>query len=477
MLHCVLMAALAATPAQPEAGTADLRLVRSVSGTRGRAIGNRYEVEDPRTVFSPEDRQLVVYFEWDGAPGRYQFEGRWKDPSGNVVLTSPADYQAGGRRIGVYWTLGLPANAAPGLWALEAHTGGRIVGTHTFEIRGGLAEPSALAPAVLFEKGRHSVALLEQVGASGELKGRGLVTPLDADRVIGPFAVVDGASILRVVLPDGRTREAQEVGTWNRKEGWAVLRLPGHGLTVLPPATAPAAVGSRVFVIGAEEDGGRTIQEESVNGEIALRVGRRAPRLGNPAHAGSAVLTGRGELLGVVVSGHVNLGSVPLWSLDRAAAHLETGTTILSQGLLPAAAGETVATLEQLAGAGAFMKSLSPERRHITSGVFAGSVQRGGAVPMPTDQRDTYSRREKSVSVFIQWAPQDKRDAMGTFEVYDPDNRRVAHSEPIKLKLRRQELFFSTWAFAVAGLAPEVYRVDLALDGAPVWRGWVRITD
>jgi Trypsin-like peptidase domain len=476
MLLPVLVAALAATPAQPETEPADLRLVRSVSGTRGKAIGNRYEVEDPRTVFSPEDRQLVVYFEWDGAPGRYQFEGRWKDPSGNVVLTSPADSQARGRRIGVYWTLGLPANAVPGLWALEAHAGGRVVGTHAFEIRGGLAEPAALAPAVLFEKGRHGVALLEQVGASGERKARGLVTALDADRLIGPFAVVDGASILRVVLPDGRTREVQEVGAWNRKEGWAVLRLPGHGLTVLPPATAPAAVGSRVFVIGAQEDGGRTIQEELVNGEIALRAGRRAPRLGNPAHAGSAVLTGRGELLGVVVSGQVKLGSVPLWTLDQAIPP-ENGTTIFPQGLLPAAAGESVATLEQLAGAGAFMKPLSPDRRHITSGVFAGSVQRGGVVPMPTDQRDTYSRREKSVSVFIQWTPQDKRDAMGTFEVYDPDNRRIVHSEPIKLKLRRQELFFSTWAFALSGLAPEVYRVDLALDGAPVWRGWVRITD
>jgi hypothetical protein len=477
VLAHVLLAALAVSPAPPETGaTAELRLVRSVSGTRGGVAGSRYEVEDPRTVFTAEERQIVVSFEWEGAPGRYQFEGRWKDPSGNVVLTSPADYQAPGRRIGVYWTLGLPVNPTPGLWALEAHTGGRLVGTHTFEVRGGLAEPAALAPAVLYEKGRYSVALLEQIGASGEPRARGLVTALDADRVLGPFPVVDGASVLRVVLADGRTREVQEVGTWNRKEGWAVLRLPGHGLTVLPPATAPAAVGSRVFVIGAEGDGARTIQEESVNGEIGLRAGRRAPRLGSAAHAGSAVLTGRGELLGVVVSGQVNLGSVPLWSLDQAVPP-ERGTTILAQGLLPVAGGETVATLAQLADAGAFMKPLSPERRHVTSGVFAGNVQRGGVVPMPTDQRDTYSRREKSVSVFIQWAPQDKRDAMGTFEVYDADNRRVAHSEPIKLKLRRQELFFSTWSFAVAGLAPEVYRVDLALDGAPVWRGWVRVTD
>lgn len=477
MLACVLLAALTAAPPEGTPPPADLRLVRSVSGTRGTPIGPRFEVEDPRTVFTvPDDRQLVVSFEWEGAPGLYRLEGRWKDPSGQVVLTSPAEYQATARRFGAYWTLGLPANAMPGLWALEVHVDGRVVGTHAFEIRGGGGAQPALAPGVLYEKARNSVALVERLGTSGEVKARGLVTALDPDLVIGPFPVVDGASSLRIVLPDGRSRDVQDVGAWSRREGWAVLRLPGHGLTVLPPSGVSASVGDRVFVIGAQEDGGRTIQEEAVNGEIALRAGRRAPRLGTGAFAGSAVLTGRGELLGVVVNSQVNLGSVPLWSLDRSAP-MDLGTTVLSRALLPAAPGEGVATLAQLADAGAFMKPLSADRRHITSGVFAGSVQRGGVVPMPTDQRDTYSRREKSASVFIQWAPQDKRDAMGTFEVYDSDNRRIVHSEPIKLKLRRQELFFSTWSFALGGLAPEVYRVDLSLDGTPVWRGWVRITD
>jgi hypothetical protein len=477
MLAHVLAAALGMAPAAADVGpSAELRLVRSVSGTRGTPIGPRFEVEDPRTVFTvPDDRQLVVYFEWEGAPGRYQLEGRWKDPSGQVVLTSPAEHQATARRFGVYWTLGLPANAAPGLWALEAHTGGRLVGTHTFEIRGGLGTDTELSPGVLYEKARHGVALVEQVGASGEPKARGLVTALDADLVVAPFTVVDGASSLRVVLPDGGRRDVLDVGAWSRREGWAVLRVPGHGLTVLPAAGGPAAVGSRVFVVGAQEDGGRTIQEESVNGEVTLRAGRRAPRLGGAAYAGSAVLTGRGELLGVVVDTQVALGSAPIWSLDR--PQMATGATLLSRGLLPAAPGEKSATLAQLAGEGAFMKPLSADRRHVTSGIFSGSVHHGGAVPMPTDQRDTYSRREKSVSVFIQWNPQEKRETTGTFELYDADNRRIVLSDPIKLKLKRQELFFSTWTFAVGGLQPEVYRVDLTLDGAPIWRGWVRITD
>lgn len=478
LLPLLLAAQVTAAPSPTAAAqTSELRLLRSLSGTRGTQVGSRFEVDDPRTVFTvPEDRQLLVYFEWEGAPGQYALEGRWKDPSGAVVLSSPLEYQARARRFGVYWSLGLPATAASGLWALEVHLGGRAVGTHAFEVRGGLSAASSLPPGVLYEKARHSVALVEGVGASGEVTARGVVTALDPDLVVGPFHVVDGSHALRITLPDGKRREFQEVGAWNRREGWAVLRVPAHGLTVLPPAAAPAPVGSRTFVIGAQEDGGRTIEEAEVKGEAALPAGRRAPRLGSGFPVGSAALTGRGELLGVVVGGQdAPEGRLALMSIDRAIT--PHGSILLSRSLLPAAPGATIVSLGQLAASGAFMRHLSPDRRHVISGVFAARVHRGGVVPMPTDQRDTYSRREQTVSVFIQWNPQEKRETTGTFEVYDPDNRPLVKSEPTKLKLKPNELFFSTWTFRIEQLPPETYRVDLSLEGAPVWRGWVRVTE
>jgi len=55
--------------------------------------GQRFVIEDPRTVFSAEtDRQVLVYFEWEGRPGTHHCEARWKDPSRQVVLVSPIDY-------------------------------------------------------------------------------------------------------------------------------------------------------------------------------------------------------------------------------------------------------------------------------------------------------------------------------------------------------------------------------------------------
>ena len=75
-----LLAALAglftAAGARSVGGAAGVRLVRSTSGTRGVQQGTRYVIEDPRSVFSAaEDRQVIVFFEWEGETGLHHCEG------------------------------------------------------------------------------------------------------------------------------------------------------------------------------------------------------------------------------------------------------------------------------------------------------------------------------------------------------------------------------------------------------------------
>jgi len=96
---------------------------------------------------------------------------------------------------------------------------------------------------------------------------------------------------------------------------------------------------------------------------------------------------------------------------------------------------------------------------------------------MPLDQKATFSRAEGSFSVFVQWNPQEKRDAEGSFELYDSDNTLIVRGKPTKLRLRPRELFFTTWIVRCAGLPAGVYRVDALLDRAPIWRGYVQITE
>jgi len=79
-----------------------VRLVRSTSGTKGSVQGTRYVIEDPRTTFyAGTDRQVVVYFEWDGAARPHGCKITWKDPSGAAVLISPYTAQTRTARFGV----------------------------------------------------------------------------------------------------------------------------------------------------------------------------------------------------------------------------------------------------------------------------------------------------------------------------------------------------------------------------------------
>lgn len=53
------------------------RLIRSVSGTKLVQETGRYGVEDPRTVFyAPADKEIIVYFTWEGPPGPHRFNSK-----------------------------------------------------------------------------------------------------------------------------------------------------------------------------------------------------------------------------------------------------------------------------------------------------------------------------------------------------------------------------------------------------------------
>lgn len=457
-------------------GAAGVRLVRSTSGTRGVQQGTRYVIEDPRSVFSAaEDRQVIVFFEWEGEAGPHHCEGRWKDPSGRVVLTAPLEYQATSRRFGIYWTLTLPDTAAKGLWAVEAFVDGAAAGTHTFEVAASAAQAPVrrlLGPAEIYQRALASVATVEGVGPSGQLVGQGPGLALDDAHLVTAFPTIDGAATLRIRTATGRRLESQEIGEWDRRQGWAVVPVTGHGLVALAPRPSPLVVGDRCFVLDTVEDGGRVITEAGVVGQETASAARL--RLNAGFAAGSPVLDDFGDLAGIVAGPgpEESLGMVMKFAGPRAAR----GTLIVPATRLPASPSARTG-LAELAARGEFLAPLSADQQHVISGVFATRIQRGGAVPMPQDQRSVFARREGEMSVFVQWGPQVKRDAMGRIALFDADYRLIAKVAPTKLKLRPGELTFTDWTLHIGTLAAGIYRVDLLLDEAPAWRGYVRITD
>ena len=250
---------------------------------------------------------------------------------------------------------------------------------------------------------------------------------------------------------------------------------PAHGLQVLPRSEVTLTIGDRFFLVHTGEDGGQVITEGAVVGQEQTSPSRL--RLNEFVAAGSPLLDDRGDLVGLAVGRAAEelTGPAPV-AVDFAPVRTTYANLAVPAPQLPAAVAAPIA-LAELARRGEFLAPLSADRRHVISGVFAGRVERRGAMPMPLDQKGVFSRREGQASVFVQWDPKEKKDAMAWFEVYDTDHKMIGRGDSLKMKLRPGQLLFSTWTLNLPALTPALYRVDLMMDGAPAWRGYLRVTE
>src|SRR5882724_679312 len=104
----------------PQAAPPQFRVLRSVTGSKGTPHENDLTIEDPRSVFHvPEDKQVIVFFEWEGPLGLHHFVGTWRSPDGKAFSISDFQYVAQETHFRGYWTLTLPEFVPTGLWVLE----------------------------------------------------------------------------------------------------------------------------------------------------------------------------------------------------------------------------------------------------------------------------------------------------------------------------------------------------------------------
>src|SRR5260370_5214466 len=118
----------------PAAGP-KVRMVRSVAGTKGESRGGSYVILDSRTTFYvPDDRQVIVYFEWEAPKGTHHCEGTVKGPNGQLAVMSSFDYPATQTKFGGFWTMPLLENTSAGLWTFESRVDRESAGELRFEI-------------------------------------------------------------------------------------------------------------------------------------------------------------------------------------------------------------------------------------------------------------------------------------------------------------------------------------------------------
>jgi S1-C subfamily serine protease len=481
-----LLTALSATAVGAQSA---VRLVRSTSGTKGSVQGSRYVIQDPRTTFyAGEDRQVVVYFEWEGAARPHECKVTWKDPSGAAVLISPYSSPTRTPRFGVYLTLALPETPRLGLWAVEAEVDGQPAGTHTFQIQERPAAGEAraavrrvLAPAELYSRAQAATLGVEAFDGKGGRIAAGSGFLLREGLVITAFQNVEGAVRLRVSPPTGAPVETTELAIWNRRQDWAIVRAPPVGAVQLELDSAKSwKVGDRCSYLDTSQDGARVNVDTSIVG--AQEFPQAGPRISiqmSVSHRGigGPLLNDYGDAIAVLGGALIPGTSVSGVGRD---AHVLLSYPVTTMAFplssLPSVTADSRISLQELSARGVFPPPLVGPL-NVFTGTIARGVETRNNVPVPVDEKTEFKSGEGDAVAFLTFDPQEKRQGMGVFRIYDIDNHLVMDGKPVKITLRPRVYSVTTWKFPLARLRPGTYRIDLDIDADPVWRSYFRVVE
>jgi S1-C subfamily serine protease len=254
------------------------QVVRSVSGSVGSMQGDQFVIADAREVFHvPDDKQVFVFFEWDGTAGSHHLEGTWKDPTGKNLSTANLDAVAKTSRFSAYWELTLSPGMTPGLWALEIKIDGQPAGTHSFQVVSGSHDSPPLDPGQIYKQALSASVFIDNLDRDGSLLSKGSGFFISDGVVLTAFHNINGASSLTLELPGGGRGSVSGIIAWNRLQDWAKLKVDSAKAQSLMRAAAGSwNVGDTCYVIDSPDEDSRSIQTVSISGiRDSNKIGQR----------------------------------------------------------------------------------------------------------------------------------------------------------------------------------------------------------
>jgi len=223
-----------------------------------------------------------------------------------------------------------------------------------------------------------AVVAIATTAATGSGAGSGFIVTADGT-VVTNAHVVEGAQRIQVRLADGRTLDAELLGS-DPSRDLAVLAVDATGLPVVELATDPVGVGQPVVAIGNALGLGDT---PTVTTGIVSAVDRSIQTPGarlrnllqtdaaiNPGNSGGPLVDARGRVVGIntAIAGGAN-------NIGFAIAVSEVGDVIdgLATGEVPARAFLGVG-LEDAVDGGARITQVTPGSAADRAGLEAGDV-------------------------------------------------------------------------------------------------------
>jgi hypothetical protein len=471
-------------PAQDQ--TPQFRVLRSVTGSKGEPHDNDLTITDPRSVFHlPEDKQVIVFFEWEGPKGLHHFQGTWRSPDGKASSVSDFQYVAQETHFRGYWTLTLPENAATGLWALEATIDGYPAGTQAFQIVSDKVNQPPPPPAAseVYQRAVAASVFVDSLDSDGEIISRGSGFFAAAGQVMTAFQNIDGATTVRVQLPDGSRVNVNQVLAWNRWEDWAVLKVDATKIAPLEFAKADNfKVGDTSYVFDVPKQDSRTIQNVQLTGvENAPKSGQRISLswYGSLRSIGSPVLDNYGRVIGEVsgglIPGEANASRLTSF-VSEGAVEVSSMNPLVVTPLNHVPAASAPATLGELAATRVFIPPLA-HTRYILSGSLCKNYKVTGPEIIAVETTREFSRKQGTVAVAVSWIASGKIKTTEELQFFDVDNREVAQAKPRKLNLDPQNISSTGWKANITNLPNGIYRVDVVAGGKVHWRGFFTVVD
>jgi S1-C subfamily serine protease len=483
-----------ATQQSPPDTGARFRVTRSICGSKGSQQRGRFMIEDPRSVFSiPQDRQVIVYFELEGPLGMHRIEGLWKSPSGKIATISDFNYESRERRFSANWTLALSESAETGTWTLEAHIDGEYVGAFTFQIVANASPADTapkkrlLSPAETYQRLLASTVMIEKMGKGGVLLGIHTGFIVSPTVLLSSFQTVDGASKTRVIYPDGRAQETDQLLAWNRNQDWAAIKIEAGQAPALPFAPEKSwDIGDPVSYLDVAPQGNRVLSEVKIIGKNTFPTAGDRLNLSNSMTAkavGAPLLNVYGEVVGILEGGlnpGINQGnSNEVYLLDGFQPTDRTSGGMAVPVSMVNLTQTTPYAMENLIRDGVSFPPLVAGR-HVSYIQFTHRIDRSSGNPWPADYATQFSRRDGKMAIFVTWDPKAEIKGLVSFQIYSRDNKPLVLSQKIKdakVGLKPGKRVATCWQIDISDVPVGIYRVDVLLNDEPASRAFFRIVN
>lgn len=470
-------------------GAQEVRFAKSLSGPSGHVSGSRFVFDETRNRFVyPQDKSLIIYFEWSTPAGLHTISAVWKSPDGRPQ-SIPADIKVETKtpELTAYWTFDISPGDVSGVWTLETRVDGAPGRSHSFELYVPVTAPAnpdiAVAPSLpttdqAYRKTVPSLVIVRSLDEADNYLDSAMGFVYGPDQIATAFEAVDGASRILVEFADGSKTSVEELGTFDRTADWALIPVPtGTRVPLESSSSSSVKVGERVLTFTLENNKTPvaavvTVTGRDTNGKSGVvQVNPSLPAVS----AGAPVLDTHGEVFGILGAWATPGSRIPAAiSAQDPAVWRHVNEEVAVAPIEAIKPGNDHQSLATLAKTGVFTPPIArfPALTYATTTDV--DAKRGD---LPDRNVSDFPRSVPAGWVVSLWTRREKlKSARVEVAIFDVDNRKQASTAPKKVTFGDPPARVAA-SLPLSGLSPGTYRLDLLADGVPVWRTFIRILE